>query len=53
MGAGSALIPGSNDGLILTGMPLLQPHAWIAIAAMGLTIAAGFAAERRAARPAA
>ena len=34
MGAGAALIPGGNDGLILFGLPSLSPHAlpaWIAI----------------------
>ena len=39
MGAGSTLIPGSNDGLILTGIPLLWPHAWLSLAVMCLTIA--------------
>ncbi len=39
MGAGSELIPGGNDGLILTGMPLLWPHAWLAFAVMCTTIA--------------
>jgi toxin CptA len=38
MGWGSALIPGGNDGLILVGMPLLMPHAWVAILAMCGTI---------------
>jgi Sulphur transport len=45
MGAGSILIPGSNDGLILVGMPLLYPYAWIAIATMCLTIAAAIGVE--------
>ena len=40
MGWGSLLIPGSNDGLILIGMPLLRPYAWLAFATMCLTIAA-------------
>ena len=40
MGWGSLLIPGSNDGLILIGMPLLWPYAWVAFAVMCLTIAA-------------
>ncbi len=40
MGLGSVLIPGGNDGLILTGMPLLWPHAWVSFAVMCLTIAA-------------
>ena len=39
MGWGSVLIPGGNDGLILTGMPLLWPHAWLSFAVMCLTIA--------------
>lgn len=39
MGAGSVMIPGSNDGLILTGMPLLWPHAWISFSVMCVTIA--------------
>ena len=30
MGWGSLLIPGGNDGLILVGMPLLWPYAWVA-----------------------
>lgn len=40
MGWGSLLIPGSNDGLILLGMPLLWPYAWVAFAAMCVSIAA-------------
>lgn len=39
MGLGSSLIPGGNDGLLLTGMPLLWPHAWLAFAVMCVTIA--------------
>ncbi len=34
MGWGSLLIPGGNDGLILVGMPLLWPYAWVAFASM-------------------
>lgn len=34
MGAGTLLIPGSNDGLILVGMPLLWPYAWVGFVAM-------------------
>lgn len=41
MGLGASLIPGGNDNLILAGLPWLQPHAWAAIAAMALAIAAG------------
>jgi toxin CptA len=40
MGAGSLLIPGGNDGLILVGMPLLWPYAWVAFATMCISIAA-------------
>lgn len=41
MGWGTLLIPGSNDGLILIGMPLLWPYAWLAFASMCVAIAAG------------
>ena len=47
MGAGSLLIPGSNDGLILVGMPLLWPYAWVAFATMCVTIAAAMMAAAR------
>jgi toxin CptA len=40
MAWGTLLIPGANDGLILIGMPLLRPYAWLAFAAMALSIAA-------------
>ncbi|MBP0621015.1 YeeE/YedE thiosulfate transporter family protein [Cupriavidus consociatus] len=39
MGWGSLLIPGGNDGLLLVGMPLLWPYAWIAFGTMCVTIA--------------
>jgi hypothetical protein len=41
MGAGSVLIPGGNDGLILFGMPALSPHAlpaWLGIC-LGIGVA--------------
>jgi toxin CptA len=47
MGSGTLLIPGSNDGLILLGLPLLRPYAWLAFATMCLTIAAAQALRRR------
>lgn len=47
MAWGSLLIPGGNDGLILVGLPLLQPQALVALACMALAIAAGLIAERR------
>ncbi len=40
MGWGTLLIPGSNDGLILVGLPLLRPYAWLALVTMVLAIAA-------------
>jgi len=46
MGWGSLLIPGSNDGLILIGIPLLYPYAWLAFATMFVTIAVALAAQR-------
>jgi toxin CptA len=46
MGWGSLLIPGSNDGLILIGIPLLQPYAWLAFASMFVAIAAAMWAQR-------
>ena len=39
MGWGTLLIPGGNDGLILVGMPLLWPYAWLAFANMCISIA--------------
>ena len=38
MGWGSLWIPGGNDGLILVGMPLLWPYAWVAFGAMCIAI---------------
>jgi toxin CptA len=46
MAWGTLLIPGSNDGLILIGMPLLRPYAWLAFAIMCLTIAVALLASR-------
>jgi len=47
MGWGGALTPGGNDWLILVGMPLLWPYAWVAVLAMGGTIFAAFKIEQR------
>lgn len=47
MGWGSLLIPGGNDELLLVGIPLLQPYAWVAVASMALAIGVGLSAERR------
>ncbi len=41
MGLGSLLVPGGNDELVLLGLPLLQPYAALAAAAMALAIVLG------------
>ena len=46
MGVGGLIVPGHNDGLILVGMPLLWPYAWIAFAMMCVSIAAALLIER-------
>ena len=51
MAWGSLLIPGSNDGLILIGMPLLRPYSWLAFATMCVTIAAAQLVARSRAAP--
>jgi MFS family permease len=47
MGFGSVMIPGSNDGLILLGMPLLWPYAWVAFAAMCVSIGLAITLKKR------
>jgi toxin CptA len=46
MGWGSLVIPGSNDGLILIGMPLLRPYAWTAFLTMCVVIGLAIVATR-------
>ena len=46
MAWGTLLIPGSNDGLILIGMPLLRPYAWIAFVTMCVSIGAAKLVQR-------
>jgi hypothetical protein len=46
MGWGSLLIPGGNDGLILVGIPLLQPYAWLAFLTMCVCIGAALRLEK-------
>ena len=46
---GSLLIPGGNDGLILVGMPLLWPYAWIAFLTMCVVIGGALLVEKAAA----
>ncbi len=38
MGLGATLVPGGNDSLILFGMPLLWPNAWLAFACMSVVV---------------
>lgn len=38
MGAGAFAIPGGSDGLVLVGMPMLWPYAWLGFATMGVTV---------------
>jgi Sulphur transport len=47
MAWGSLLIPGSNDGLILVGIPLLWPYALIGFVVMCVTIACAQWLQRR------
>lgn len=53
MGLGGLLVPGHNDGLILIGMPLLWPYAWVAFLTMCVSIGAALVVERAASGPAA
>jgi toxin CptA len=46
MGWGSLLIPGGNDGLILVGMPLLRPYAWVAFLSMCTSIGLALLARK-------
>lgn len=47
LGFGGSLVPGANDGLILLGLPLLYPHAWLAFASMLLAIATALLVQKR------
>jgi len=46
LGFGGSLVPGANDGLILLGLPLLYPHALLALASMVVTVSAALFLER-------
>jgi len=48
MGCGSLLIPGGNDGLILVGIPLLWPYAWLAFFTMCVVIGVSLVVEKAA-----
>ncbi|WP_375739084.1 YeeE/YedE thiosulfate transporter family protein [Pseudomonas boanensis] len=39
MGVGAVLVPGGNDSLVLFGLPLLWPNAWLAIVTMCAVVA--------------
>jgi uncharacterized membrane protein YedE/YeeE len=47
LGLGGSLVPGANDGLIMLGLPLLYPHAWIAFASMFVTIVAALTLQQQ------
>ena len=47
MAAGSLLVPGSNDGLLLIGLPMLWPYAWLAFASMCTVITVVVVATRQ------
>jgi toxin CptA len=47
MGLGGMLTPGSNDSLLLAGMPLFLPHAWVALPIMTLSIAGSLMLKSR------
>ena len=38
MGVGAQLIPGGNASLVLLGLPLLRPYAWLGFASLCLTL---------------
>lgn len=38
MGVGARLIPGGNSTLVLLGLPLLRPYAWLAFASLCVTL---------------
>jgi toxin CptA len=46
LGCGSLLVPGGNDSLVLLGLPLFWPHAWVSVAVMCAVVAAGLWARR-------
>jgi toxin CptA len=50
MATGAYLVPGSNDSIILLGLPFLQPYALGGFAAMCLTVAGALWTEKRFAR---
>jgi uncharacterized protein len=51
MGMGAAILPGGNDELLLSAMPMLSPHAFPAFAAMLTTIAVMLMISKRVGGP--
>lgn len=51
MGLGATLVPGGNDSLVLFGMPLLWPNAWLAFACMCVVVALTLWVARLGKRP--
>lgn len=47
LGLGGSLVPGANDGLILLGLPLLYPYAWLAVVGMLVVISAALLLQSR------
>lgn len=47
MGWGGRLVPGGNDALVLLGLPLAWPSAWVAVPTMVVTIALAQRLSRR------
>ena len=47
MAAGASFAPGSNDSLLLIGLPMFWAYAWVAFATMCLVIALAIAASRK------
>ena len=45
-GLGKPADPGGNDGLVLVGMPLLWPYAWVAFLTMCVSIGVALCLER-------
>lgn len=47
LGLGSLSVPGGNDALVLLGIPMLSASAWVATAAMFVTMAAALTVHLR------
>ena len=47
MALGASLAPGSNDTLLLVGLPMFWAYAWVAFGTMGAVIALALIAGRK------